>query len=291
MPGSRAWRVEPAQRGADVVAPEEVVEALTAVLGSDTFKAAPRSRDFLAYIVTEQLAGRGDRLGEHAVARHALGRSEYDARLNSSVRVQATRVRTALQRYYDAEGAGATVRISLPPGGYAPTIGRHDPGPEASTAHDDVGVAVLRFDWAGPDAELISVTVGDAVVDRLSAFAGLRVVLPADLPTGPGSPARPGGARFVFRGRVTATDGGVGLAAELCDAAIRARKLSRNTMRNIRQNLFFAFVYNVFGLPIAGGALYPVFGLLLNPMIASAAMTFSSVSVISNALRLRKIDL
>jgi len=71
----------------------------------------------------------------------------------------------------------------------------------------------------------------------------------------------------------------------------RARKLSRSTMRNIRQNLFFAFVYNVLGVPIAGGALYPVFGLLLNPMIASAAMTFSSVSVISNALRLRKIDL
>jgi Cu+-exporting ATPase len=72
---------------------------------------------------------------------------------------------------------------------------------------------------------------------------------------------------------------------------VRARKLSRNTMRNIRQNLFFAFVYNMLGLPIAGGALFPVFGLLLNPMIASAAMTFSSVSVISNALRLRKIEL
>jgi Cu+-exporting ATPase len=62
-------------------------------------------------------------------------------------------------------------------------------------------------------------------------------------------------------------------------------------MRNIRQNLFFAFLYNMLGLPIAGGALYPVFGLLLNPMIASAAMTFSSISVISNALRLRNIDL
>jgi P-type Cu+ transporter len=72
---------------------------------------------------------------------------------------------------------------------------------------------------------------------------------------------------------------------------VRARKLSVNTMRNIRQNLFFAFIYNVLGVPIAGGVLYPVFGLLLNPMIASAAMTFSSISVISNALRLRKIDL
>jgi Cu+-exporting ATPase len=72
---------------------------------------------------------------------------------------------------------------------------------------------------------------------------------------------------------------------------VRARRLSRSTMRNIRQNLFFAFVYNVLGVPVAAGALYPFFGLLLSPMIASAAMTFSSVSVIGNALRLRRADL
>jgi Cu+-exporting ATPase len=71
----------------------------------------------------------------------------------------------------------------------------------------------------------------------------------------------------------------------------RARKLSRGTMRNIRQNLAFAFLYNALGIPIAAGALYPVLGLLLNPMIASAAMTFSSVSVIGNALRLRRLEL
>lgn len=71
----------------------------------------------------------------------------------------------------------------------------------------------------------------------------------------------------------------------------RAIKLSRATMRNIRQNLFFAFIYNAIGVPIAAGALYPFIGLLLSPMIASAAMTFSSVSVITNALRLRKLEL
>ncbi len=74
-------------------------------------------------------------------------------------------------------------------------------------------------------------------------------------------------------------------------ALVRARQLSKATMQNIRQNLFFAFAYNMVGVPIAAGVLYPVIGLLLSPMIASAAMTFSSVSVISNALRLRHIEL
>jgi Cu+-exporting ATPase len=71
----------------------------------------------------------------------------------------------------------------------------------------------------------------------------------------------------------------------------RARRLSRGTMRNIRQNLFFAFIYNSLGIPLAAGVLFPVFGLLLSPIIASAAMTFSSVSVITNALRLRSLKL
>jgi Cu+-exporting ATPase len=72
---------------------------------------------------------------------------------------------------------------------------------------------------------------------------------------------------------------------------VRARRLSRATMSNIRQNLFFAFVYNVLGVPVAAGVLYPFLGLLLSPMIASAAMTLSSVSVIGNALRLRRVSL
>jgi Cu+-exporting ATPase len=72
---------------------------------------------------------------------------------------------------------------------------------------------------------------------------------------------------------------------------VRARRLSRAVMRNIRQNLFFAFVYNMLGVPVAAGVLFPIWGLLLNPMIASAAMSFSSVSVIGNALRLRKVTL
>ena len=69
---------------------------------------------------------------------------------------------------------------------------------------------------------------------------------------------------------------------------VRARKLSRTTMANIEQNLFFAFVYNSLGVPVAAGILYPWFGIRLSPMIAAAAMSLSSVSVIANALRLRR---
>jgi P-type Cu+ transporter len=72
---------------------------------------------------------------------------------------------------------------------------------------------------------------------------------------------------------------------------VRARKLSRATMRNIRQNLFFAFIYNLVGVPIAAGVLYPWFGILLSPILAAAAMSFSSVSVIGNALRLKRLQL
>ena len=72
---------------------------------------------------------------------------------------------------------------------------------------------------------------------------------------------------------------------------VRAIRLSRAGMRNIRQNLFFAFVYNSAGVPIAAGVLYPVFGLLLSPMLAAVAMSFSSVSVIVNSLRLRRVNI
>jgi len=72
---------------------------------------------------------------------------------------------------------------------------------------------------------------------------------------------------------------------------VRARRLSRSTMANIKQNLFFAFVYNAAGVPIAAGVLYPFFGLLLSPVIAAAAMSFSSVSVVGNALRLRRVKM
>jgi Cu+-exporting ATPase len=84
---------------------------------------------------------------------------------------------------------------------------------------------------------------------------------------------------------------GVTLIKGDLNGIVRARRLSQATMRNIRQNLFFAFVYNMLGVPVAAGLLYPFFGILLSPIIAAAAMSFSSVSVISNALRLSRVKL
>ena len=90
---------------------------------------------------------------------------------------------------------------------------------------------------------------------------------------------------------VAMESGGITLVKGDLAGIVRARKLSQATMRNIRQNLFFAFVYNSLGVPIAGGVLYPFFGLLLSPILAAAAMSLSSVSVITNSLRLRKVKL
>jgi Cu+-exporting ATPase len=90
---------------------------------------------------------------------------------------------------------------------------------------------------------------------------------------------------------VAMESGGITLVKGDLTGILRARRLSQATMRNIRQNLFFAFIYNAIGVPIAAGVLYPVFGILLSPIFAAAAMSFSSVSVITNALRLRNLKL
>ena len=90
---------------------------------------------------------------------------------------------------------------------------------------------------------------------------------------------------------VAVESAGITLVKGDLNGIVRARTLAQATIRNIRQNLFFAFVYNALGVPVAAGMLYPVFGTLLSPMIAAAAMSLSSVSVIANALRLRTVRL
>jgi Cu+-exporting ATPase len=218
------------------------------------------------------------------------------------------------------EGIAAVARDELTAGGGSVVVLAADGSPAGSivvadTLKPSTPAAIAALHAAGVR---IVMATGDsrATAEAVGRVLGIDAVEAELLPDAKGELVK----RFKAEGRVVAMAGdgindapalaladvgiamgtGTDVAIESADVTLvkgdlaaiaRARALSRATMRNIRQNLAWAFAYNLLGVPIAAGALYPFFGLLLSPMIASAAMSFSSVSVITNALRLQRLDL
>ena len=204
---------------------------------------------------------------------------------------------------------GATVVLVASDGGMVGAIGIADPvrktTPAALNALRGQGIRVVMMTGDNRvTAEAVARTLGideveadvlperkSAVVSRLRKEGRIVAMAGDGVNDAPALAAADVGIAMGTGTDVAIESAGITLLGGDLQGIVRARKLSQATMRNIRQNLFFAFVYNAGGVPIAAGVLYPVFGLLLSPAIAAAAMALSSVSVIGNALRLRRANI
>ena len=212
-------------------------------------------------------------------------------------------------RAEELRAAGQTVVFVAVDGAVAGLVGVADPikksTPEAIAALHGEGLRLVMLTGDGrPTAEAVAARLGidevvaevlpdekAAAVRRLQA-EGRKVAMAGDgVNDAPALASAEVGIAMGTGTDVAMESAGVTLVKGDLGGIVRARRLSRATMRNIRQNLFFAFVYNSLGVPVAAGVLYPLFGILLSPILAAAAMSFSSVSVISNALRLRRVRL
>jgi Cu+-exporting ATPase len=221
----------------------------------------------------------------------------------------AVDVGSSRNRADDLRRDGQTVMFVAADGRLAGLLGVADPikssAAEAIRALHDEGVKVVMLTGDNrTTADAVAQSVGidsveaDVLPDQKAAAVkrlqsrGERVAMAGDgINDAPALALADVGIAMGTGTDVAMESAGVTLVKGDLRGIVRARRLSRAAMRNIRQNLFFAFVYNTLGVPVAAGVLYPLFGVLLSPMIASAAMTFSSVSVIANALRLRRISL
>jgi Cu+-exporting ATPase len=216
---------------------------------------------------------------------------------------------TAQTRADELRRGGQTVMFVVIDGRLAGLIGVADPikdtAREAITALHDEGIRVVMLTGDNKTtAEAVARAVGidqveaDVLPDQKAAVVkdlqskGEQVAMAGDgINDAPALAHAHVGIAMGTGTDVAMESAGVTLVKGDLRGIVRARRLSRSTMANIRQNLFFAFIYNMAGVPVAAGILYPWFGWLLSPMIASAAMTFSSVSVIANALTLRRAQL
>jgi Cu+-exporting ATPase len=241
-------------------------------------------------------------LGEVEGKRIALGNAKFLAELGIDVAALATRAE-------ELRKDGATAIFMSVDGVVAGALGIADPiKPSTPTAlrelkADGIRVVMLTGDnWTTAKAVAHRLGIEDveaevlpdqksAVVQRYKA-AGKVVAMAGDgVNDAPALAASDVGIAMGTGTDVAMESAGVTLLKGDLTGIVRARHLSQAVMRNIRQNLFFAFIYNALGVPVAAGALYPFFGILLSPIIAAAAMALSSVSVVGNALRLRTAQL